>query len=379
MDNQKHLILNQGISTPVGILIIVLVTIIAGGGILAYQYWWIPTLNFSRQLEICDEEYKQTKSYLCYVKMGKDYPNKITELCNRIDVGFQGKCLSIFKTWQVTEFRTPLEDILKEVGQKAERDVKRITHLLQIRLAIEMYYNFEGNKQYPVSKGLEKINDESCILHKALQPYFTPGPIPIDPKNSEFWYTYESDGENYELTVRLENLENENCIMENNICFYKCNKDNCGKLYWKTYRNEDYGYEIKYPEELDTSYVYIHQSTWPPQITVKPIDPNFICEEFQNKKISTGYGNQKEVILNNSKYCLLTVGEGTAGTIYVTYKYITDKNSKQLTLVFVLKFPNCGTTYYSIDNKMQECQKEQKDFEPTVLIDKILSTFRFLE
>jgi len=148
---------------------------------------------------------------------------------------------------------------------------------------------------------------------------------------------------------------------------------------WKTYRNEDYGYEIKYPEELDTSYVYIHQSTWPPQITVKPIDPNFICEEFQNKKISTGYGNQKEVILNNSKYCLLTVGEGTAGTIYVTYKYITDKNSKQLTLVFVLKFPNCGTTYYSIDNKMQECQKEQKDFEPTVLIDKILSTFRFLE
>jgi len=148
---------------------------------------------------------------------------------------------------------------------------------------------------------------------------------------------------------------------------------------WKTYRNEDFGYEIKYPEELDTSYVYIHQPTWPPQITAKPTDPNFICEEFQHKKTSTGYGNQKEVILNNSKYCVLTVSEGTAGTIYVIYKYTTNKNSKQLTLEFVLRFPNCEIMYYGVDNKMEECQKEQKGFEPTVLIDKMLSTFRFLE
>ena len=35
--------LNKGISTPIGILIIVLVAIIAGGGILAWQYLEIPT------------------------------------------------------------------------------------------------------------------------------------------------------------------------------------------------------------------------------------------------------------------------------------------------------------------------------------------------
>ena len=146
---------------------------------------------------------------------------------------------------------------------------------------------------------------------------------------------------------------------------------------WKTYRNEEYGYEFKYPEEIHTSYIYIHQPTWPPQITVKHIDPNFICEEFQDKKTSTGYGNQKEVKLNNSKYCVLTVCEGTAGSLYVTYKYTTNKNSKQLTLGFVLRFPNCEA--YGVGNKMEECQKEQKDFEPTVLIDKMLSTFKFIK
>ena len=33
--------LNKGISTPVGIFIIALAAIIAGTGILAYQYWWL--------------------------------------------------------------------------------------------------------------------------------------------------------------------------------------------------------------------------------------------------------------------------------------------------------------------------------------------------
>jgi hypothetical protein len=34
--------LNKGISTPIAISIIVLITFIVGGGILAYQYWWLP-------------------------------------------------------------------------------------------------------------------------------------------------------------------------------------------------------------------------------------------------------------------------------------------------------------------------------------------------
>lgn len=34
--------LNKGISTPIAISIIVLIAVIVGGGILAYQYWWLP-------------------------------------------------------------------------------------------------------------------------------------------------------------------------------------------------------------------------------------------------------------------------------------------------------------------------------------------------
>ncbi|MGB2762584.1 MAG: hypothetical protein WBC21_03565 [Minisyncoccales bacterium] len=42
MNKQNTSFLNKGISTPIGILIIVLTAIIAGGGILAYQYYWMP-------------------------------------------------------------------------------------------------------------------------------------------------------------------------------------------------------------------------------------------------------------------------------------------------------------------------------------------------
>ena len=36
----KNLILNKGISTPIGILVIVLAAVIAGAGIFTYQYFW---------------------------------------------------------------------------------------------------------------------------------------------------------------------------------------------------------------------------------------------------------------------------------------------------------------------------------------------------
>ncbi len=34
--------LNKGIPTPIAISIIILMAVIVGGGILAYQYWWLP-------------------------------------------------------------------------------------------------------------------------------------------------------------------------------------------------------------------------------------------------------------------------------------------------------------------------------------------------
>lgn len=144
---------------------------------------------------------------------------------------------------------------------------------------------------------------------------------------------------------------------------------------WNTYKDERSGFEFKYPQGLGKKYIDTY--TWPPKITMEPA-ADFACEQSQNIKTLQGYGKQEEVIINNSRYCVLEVAEGAAGSAYVTYEYITNRENKQLAIELVLRFLNCGALY-GIDNKMEECEKEENDFNPSELIDKILSTFRVLE
>ncbi len=146
---------------------------------------------------------------------------------------------------------------------------------------------------------------------------------------------------------------------------------------WQFHRNEDYGFEMEYPTDFDKK--YIREQLWPPTITVRSFDPSFFCENLDNVKTPTGLeGKQEEVMFNNSKYCVLIVDEGTAGSIYSTYNYVVKKDDKHLTLEFVLRFPSCGG-FYGIDNKMEECEKEHDNFDPINIVDQILSTLKFSE
>ena len=56
-------ILSKGISTPIGILIIVLAAIIAGGGILAYQYYWMPEEKYVETPPLVKDETADWKTY----------------------------------------------------------------------------------------------------------------------------------------------------------------------------------------------------------------------------------------------------------------------------------------------------------------------------
>ncbi len=145
---------------------------------------------------------------------------------------------------------------------------------------------------------------------------------------------------------------------------------------WKTYKNEEYGFEFSYPEQLDKNYIDFTPPL--PRISLKTIDPNFKCDEELISEKGLYFGNVKEVTVNENYYCVIEVSEGAMGHIYTTYYYIADKYNKQITLEFVLSYSSCGALY-GIDNKMQECEKEQKVFDPNILADKIISTFRFLE
>ena len=171
--------------------------------------------SFENKLKFCEEQDNKDEKIFCYIEIGEDYPDRIPEVCSR--VRDRSDCLRIFDEWALTGFKMSTEDFL-EIEQSITRDTKRKSDLSQIMLVLEIY-NSDFSK-YPMSKGLEKIQDENCILRENLKSIIFE--MPFNPKYPEYWYGYKSNGKTYELTTRLENLEDENCVTQNGVCLYKC-------------------------------------------------------------------------------------------------------------------------------------------------------------
>ena len=104
-------------------------------------------------------------------------------------------------------------------------DQERKDDLFKIELALEKYY--DKNNSYPVGENGIRLGDKNSKIYEAIIEYVLDDDLQ-DP-NDNYYYEYISDGSYFELSARLDNLDDENCEMaDENICIYK--KRTYGKI-----------------------------------------------------------------------------------------------------------------------------------------------------
>ena len=107
---------------------------------------------------------------------------------------------------------------------------------------------------------------------------------------------------------------------------------------------------------------YIRAVDWPP--AVQFTDEAFTCAEAGSP--TERAGETKSRIINGRTYCVTTVLEGAAGSIYAQYAYAAEYNGGTVIFTFSTRASQCGN--YPADQKL-ECEAAQEAFSPDAAID----------
>jgi hypothetical protein len=174
---------------------------------------------------------------------------------------------------------------------------------------------------------------------------------------------------------------------------------------WKTYRNEEYRFEFKYPDNFSDFFVQEPMvlvldcdfSNFPlkcPRIVDGLIEwqsrecfsiENINSREFCLKAVRENLSNPanwnnpegEKITINGMPWCLYKTGEGAMGHRYIEYYYTTIKDNKCLTTFFVVDFFNCSV-YSSLDEKEYKKCEEKNNMKSTIL-NRTISTFNFFK
>jgi hypothetical protein len=122
------------------------------------------------------------------------------------------------------------------------------------------------------------------------------------------------------------------------------------------------GISFTYPEQLPTA--YMRATDWPPKVAVS--DAPFACEAGE-----TEVGRTRPFTTNGQTYCVTTLSEGAAGSMYTDYSYKTLQNGKLVTLTFTIRSTQCGN--YDEPNRT-ECERERRSFDGDALATDILES-----
>lgn len=125
------------------------------------------------------------------------------------------------------------------------------------------------------------------------------------------------------------------------------------------------GYTLRYPQTLSTE--YIRAVDWPPVFTV--MNESFSCTEAG---IETDRAGETELrLIGGRAYCVTTISEGAAGSVYLQYAYAFPAGTKTHILTFTLRAVQCGN--YDEPQKTA-CETERTAFTIDPLLDQIART-----
>jgi len=136
---------------------------------------------------------------------------------------------------------------------------------------------------------------------------------------------------------------------------------------WLVYASTTQSLEFKYPEKFPT--LYLHPTAWPPKLTVA--SGRLICTTTSPESSSPAFEQIKSKQINGGNYCVQSLSEGAAGSIYTDYTYSTAKAGKVISLSFTIQAVQCGN--YDEPQK-SACETERSNFDLDNLMDEIMSS-----
>jgi len=147
---------------------------------------------------------------------------------------------------------------------------------------------------------------------------------------------------------------------------------------WKTYRNDDYGLELKYPKTGELVEIGGEIRINLPFDSGNILREKYLNIEIDPEEIDSGGGcflnlpnasKIGEVRLGSISFLKKTGEEGAAGSVYHYTSYSTASDLHCIVLTFVLRSANPG----NLDSPAPNFDKDKE----SEVFDQIISTFRF--
>jgi len=335
MNKQNTSFWNKGISTPVGIFVIALTATIAGGGILAYQYWWLP------EKEIETPEGKISEEITSDI-VNKYVESLITRSTQNVIQYLTGEAKEQFiERWPVSFGTSNPRLVSFEI-----LSTKKLNDN-EFKFIVREYQEYTG-------EGIIGYNDETLIVTKVGDKYLI-----ASIETGEY--------------VDISEITN-----------------------WKVYRNKKYGYEIKHPstyllaeESKDKSSVQFGYGE--PFFIMEVVNNprSYSLKEFysfyslpENKKIKDEEVGEKVKVANwfeeaDSVDLIKVNGLPAVKFSSPILNIVSIPNENRIIEILTPAEPYKGKPIEILTLGQKEALEKFKEYKAT--FNQMLSTFRFLE